>query len=452
MIFDKKLRRLEREFFVLVMFICPATFFQARREPDFPRINSFRSLDLLQDVDIFISVNQAYSGGVMERYNPFELRKFVAPEFLFGSGAIDVVDRYIKNFGVKKVLVVTDPGVINAGWAEVVERMIKGAGIPFVIFSSLTSNPKEREVMEGADIYRREGCDMIVAVGGGSSMDCAKGIGIVSTNSKNILEFVGVDLIPHPGPPLICIPTTAGSSADVSQFAIIGDTSRKVKAAIISKTLVPDVALIDPITTTTMSPELTAVTGLDALTHAVEAYVSSASSPVTDVHALKAVKLISHNLVPACEHHYDLRYRDRMMLASLLAGLAFSNASLGLVHAMSHALGGLFDLHHGECNALLLEHVVKYNFYTAAERYCDIADAMGVDIAGMGPDRVKDALVNEIGSLRVRANVNSTLRSLGVTEEAIPELARYASEDSCAVTNPREPVISDIEGIYAKAL
>jgi alcohol dehydrogenase class IV len=238
----------------------------------------------------------------------------------------------------------------------------------------------------------------------------------------------------------------------VSQFAIIDDTSRKVKIAIISKTLVPDVALIDPITTTTMSPELTAATGLDALTHAFEAYVSNASSPVTDVNALKAVRLISHNLVPACEHHYDLRYRDRMMLASLLAGLAFSNASLGLVHAMAHALGGLLDLPHGECNALLLDHVVKYNFYSAAEKYCDLALAMGIDIEGMGHDRVKDALINEIGSLRERAGLRSTLRKLGVTEKVLPELAKYALSDPCMVTNPREPGIADIEGIYAKAL
>jgi len=388
----------------------------------------------------------------MERYNPFELRKFVAPEFLFGSGAIEVIDRYIKNLGVKKVLVVTDPGVIRAGWAEIVERLIKGTGIPFAVFGDVTENPKDYEVMEGAELYRREGCDMIVAVGGGSPMDCAKGIGIVSTNNKNVLEFEGVDTVPLPGPPLICIPTTAGSSADVSQFAIILDSGRKVKIASISKSLVPDVAIIDPITTTTMSHELTAATGLDALTHAFEAYVSNASSPVTDVNALKAVKLISHNLVPACEHHHDLRYRDRMMLASLLAGLAFSNASLGLVHAMAHALGGLLDLPHGECNALLLEHVVKYNFYMAADRYNDLAAAMGIDVEGMGPDRVKDALINEISSLRARAGLNETLGSIGVKEEMISELSKFAAEDPCIVTNPREPDIKDIEGIYAKAL
>ncbi|HPS87119.1 MAG TPA: iron-containing alcohol dehydrogenase [Spirochaetota bacterium] len=388
----------------------------------------------------------------MEIYNPFELRKFVAPEFLFGSGAIEVVDRYIKNFGVKKVMIVTDPGVIKAGWAEVVERYIKGTGTPFIIYSNITANPKGHEVMDGAGTYKREGCDMIVAVGGGSPMDCAKGIGIACTNNGNILEFEGVDNVALPGPPLICIPTTAGTGADVSQFAIIHDSVRKVKIAIISKTLVPDVAIIDPITTTTMDPKLTAETGMDALVHAFEAYVSNASSPVTDINALKAVKLITQNLVPACEHKKDLRYRDRMMLASLLAGLAFSNASLGIVHAMAHSLGGLLDLHHGECNALLLDNAVQFNFYCAADRYCEIAQAMRIDTEGMGHDRVKDALINEICLLRQRAGINRTLSSLGVTKDMIPQLAKFAYDDPCMVTNPRDASISDIEGIYAKAL
>ncbi len=388
----------------------------------------------------------------MEIYNPFELRKFVAPEFLFGSGAIEVVDRYIKNLGVKKAMIVTDPGVEKAGWAEIVERLVRGTGIPFIIYKSITPNPKDHEVMEGVEIYKREGCDMIVAIGGGSPLDCAKGIGIACTNNGNILEYEGVDRIPLPGPPLICIPTTAGTSADVSQFAIIHDSSRKVKIAIVSKALVPDVSLSDPITTTTMNPELTAETGMDALVHAFEAYVSNASSTVKDVHALKAARLISHNLVPACEHHRDFRYRDRMMLASLLAGLAFSNASLGVVHAMAHALGGQLDLHHGECNALILDHAVKFNFYSAADKYSDLATAMGIDTDGMGPDRVKDALVNEIGSLRKRAGINHTLGSLGVTKDMIPQLAKFAIDDPCMVTNPRDATVSDIEGIYAKAL
>ncbi len=193
-------------------------------------------------------------------------------------------------------------------------------------------------------------------------MDCAKGIGIVSTNRKNILDIEGIDNVPIPGPPLICIPTTSGTSADVSQFAIINDTVEKRKIAIISKTVVPDVALIDPLTTLTMPAYLTACTGIDALVHAVEAYVSTANSPLLDLHALEAVRLVCTNLPQVLAAPTDLELRGKMTLASLQAGLAFSNASLGAVHAMAHSLGGLLDLPHGECNALLLDHVVNFNY------------------------------------------------------------------------------------------
>jgi alcohol dehydrogenase class IV len=212
-----------------------------------------------------------------------ELRKFVAPEFVFGVGALPLVGRYARNFGGRKVLVVTDPGLIQTVWVDYVLDSLKAENVPWVVFQAVTPNPKAFEVAAGVQVYRDNGCDVIVAVGGGSPMDCAKGIGISYANGKEVLTFEGVDEVPMPGPPLICIPTTAGSSADVSQFAIINDTTRKVKVAIVSKTVVPDVALIDPETTTTMPPELTAGTGLDALVHAMEAYVSNASSRISDL-------------------------------------------------------------------------------------------------------------------------------------------------------------------------
>lgn len=226
-----------------------------------------------------------------------ELRKFVAPEFIFGEGARHMAARYAKNFGASKALIVTDPGVLAAGWAEEVAGGFKIAGVPYRIFSDVTPNPKSHEVMAGAEVYKTERCDTIIAVGGGISIDCAKGIGIVSANKGNILEFEGVDQIPSPGPPLICIPTTSGSSADVSQFAIVTDEDRRVKIAIISKLVVPDVSLLDPFTLTTMSRELSAYSGVDALTHAFEAYVSTAHSPVTDLFALESVRLINANLL-----------------------------------------------------------------------------------------------------------------------------------------------------------
>ena len=205
-----------------------------------------------------------------------ELRKFVAPEFVFGPDASDMAGRYARNLGLERALVVTDPGVIAVGWAGRVVDALEREGLEHEVFSDVTPNPRDEEVMAGAEFFASQGCDGIVAVGGGSAMDCAKGIAIVSTHGRHILEFEGVDKVERPSPPLVCCPTTAGSSADVSQFAIITDTARKVKIAIVSKATVPDVALVDPVLTTTMDRDLTVNTGLDALTHAMEAYVSNA--------------------------------------------------------------------------------------------------------------------------------------------------------------------------------
>ena len=388
----------------------------------------------------------------MNTYVPVEMRKFVAPEFLFGAGSIEMIANYIRNLGVKKVMLVTDPGVISAGWASLVGTQIEKASVPHIVFSDVSPNPRDTEVMKGAELYEREKCDMIVAVGGGSPMDCAKGIGIVSINRSHILEFEGVDRIPLPGPPLICVPTTSGTAADISQFSIILDTRRKVKIAIVSKSIVPDASLIDPVTTTTMSPKLAAETGMDALVHAIEAYVSNAASPFTDTSALRAIRLITESLPRAVESGCDLRYMDQMMLGSTFAGLAFSNASLGLVHAMAHSLGGARDLPHGECNALLLEHVVAYNFESVPTRYGDILGATGIDTSGMSEPAVKDALLGAIHELRAKVGIGHSLAAIGVNEGAIPALAATAADDACAVTNPREPSVAAIEEIFRHAL
>jgi alcohol dehydrogenase class IV len=378
-----------------------------------------------------------------------ELRKFVVPEFIFGLGAIDLAGRYSRNFGAKKVMVVTDPGVIASGWVEKVAASLESEGIPFSVFSGITPNPKAEEVMEGAEFFRTQDCNVIVSIGGGSPMDCAKGIGIVSTNKRNVLEFEGIDNVAIPGPPLICIPTTAGTSADVSQFDIITDRQRKVKIAIISKTVVPDVALIDPITTTTMDSDLTACTGIDALVHAVEAYVSNAHSPITDLHALEAILLIAVNLIPTIASPENTELRGKMMLASLHAGLAFSNASLGAVHAMAHSLGGFLDTPHGESNAILLSHVVAYNFMAAAERYRNIGEALGLELP-LGKE--KTALLEGLTRFRHKVGVRRTLSQMGVKSSDIPRLAKMAMQDACMVTNPRRPTQRDVEVIYEEAL
>jgi alcohol dehydrogenase class IV len=324
--------------------------------------------------------------------------------------------------------------------------------VHWTFFSDLSPNPRAAEVMHGADLYERSGCDGIVVVGGGSAIDCAKGIGIVASNKKHILDYEGVDNIPAPAPPLICIPTTAGTGADVSQFAIINDPVRRVKIAIISKKIVPDIALVDPVPLTTLTPELTANTGMDAITHSVEAYVSNASSPVTDIQALESIRLMSRNLLPAWQNPEDISFRYQTMLASLLAGLSFSNASLGAVHAMAHSLGGFSDLPHGECNALLLEHVIDYNFEACPDRYEAVGRAMNTAFAATTQKEKKVDLLSSIANLRMTLGITETLRDLGVSKHDIPELAKKALRDPCMVTNPRRPTLQDIEHIYEKAL
>jgi alcohol dehydrogenase class IV len=383
------------------------------------------------------------------------LRKFVAPEFIFGNGALSKCAEYVRTFGATKILVVSDDGLVRAGWTPKVESLLKGAGIDFVRFDAVSPNPRDGEVMEGADYYRKQGCDMIVAVGGGSPMDCAKGIGVVAANGGHVLDFEGVDNVPIPMPPLLCIPTTAGTAADLSQFAIILDSLRSNKIAIISKGVVPDISLIDPETTCTMDAELSAATGMDALTHAIEAYASNAASPITDLHALKAIEYLIAYLPQAIRRPLDTEARAGVMLGSLLAGLAFSNASLGLVHAMAHALGGQLDLPHGLCNALLLEHVIAFNYEAAPERYDRVASALLAkpDPTRHGPSRGGSAAIAEgLARLRRSLGLGDRLEAAPVTAAQLDELARRALCDPCLLTNPRTASGADIVGIYAAIL
>ena len=382
----------------------------------------------------------------------FELRKFVAPEFIIGEEARLLAGRYARNLGARHPLVVTGPNVEKAGWTADVIGSLEDEGIRSTLFSAVSPNPRDHEVMKGAELFRESGCDCIVAVGGGSPIDCAKGIGVVFSNRKDILEFEGVDNVQMPPPPLICIPTTAGTGADVSQFAIINDTTRKVKIAIISKKIVPDIALIDPEPLLTLTPELTAHTGMDALTHSIEAYVSNASSPVTDIHALESVRILKTYLPLAVEHPKKTAWRYQTMLGSLLAGLAFSNASLGAVHAMAHSLGGLSDLPHGECNALLLEYVMDFNYPSCPGRYETIGISLGVETEGVERSEKKRRILAAIASMRESLGITMTLGDLGVTEADLPKLAGTAIRDPCLATNPRRATVHDIEQIYEKAL
>ena len=380
------------------------------------------------------------------------LRKFVAPEVVFGPEARKLAGKYAANLGAKNVLIVTDPGVIASGWLSDITLALDESGVSHNVFSGVSPNPRSREVMEGAAFYRERGCDAIVALGGGSPMDCAKGIGIVCYNNENILKFEGVDKIKTPSPPLIFIPTTAGTSSDVSQFTIILNESERTKIAIISKAIVPDVSLVDYQTTLTMSPYLTACTAIDALVHAIEAFVSIAASPLTDIHALEAIRLISKNLTGAIDHPENEEYKSAVMFASLEAGFAFSNAILGAVHSMAHSAGGFLDLAHGECNSILLEHVINFNYDSAPDRYGEIARAMEIASGGSSQPPDKNALIEKIKELKKSVGITKTLGAVGVSSCDIGALARNAHNDPCLLTNPKRASVRDLEVIYEEAM
>ena len=379
------------------------------------------------------------------------LRKFLIPEFIFGIDARKLAGHYARNLGAGMVFIVTDINIIASGWVDDITMALREENIPFIIFSNVSPNPRDTEVMNGAQLYKLHKCDVIIAVGGGSVIDCAKGVGIVASNFKHILSYEGVDRIAVPMPPLICVPTTGGSSADVSQFAIINNTVDRLKIAIISKSLVPDIALVDPVTLTTLNPLLSAYTGIDAMVHAIEAYVSNASSVFTDMHAIKAIELINTHLIDSINQPQNMELKSKIMLGSLHAGLAFSNASLGCVHSMAHSLGGYLDIPHGLCNAILLPHVIEFNYNAAPEKYNEISKIIGYSKSINSQKLKRKMLLEAVNRLVIASGIDFSLRDVGVKTENIPNLANKAIKDPCNATNPRMPVINDLEVIYKEA-
>lgn len=384
--------------------------------------------------------------------NLLELRKFVIPEIIIGVDARLLIGRYISHFNAKKPMIVTAKDIKDWEWFHETIEQIRPHVEKLFFFDDITPNPKDTEAMLGAELFLSLDCDLIIAIGGGSAIDCAKCISIVASNGGNILDYEGVDEVLMPGPPLICIPTTAGSSADVSQFAIIKDTSSDIKRAIISKMVVPDLALIDPIPLMSMDPYLTACTAMDALTHAIEAYVSNTHSALTDVHALESIDLINQAIESSITPTRTVEIMFQLMLGSLQAGLAFSNASLGAVHAMSHSMGGLLDLPHGECNSILLEHIIRINFDTVPERYRDIAKQLGLSVDNVSNFLLLEMIIERIVSIRSSLNIPASIKVAGLSEQTVDYLVENALNDPCMVTNPRILAKEEVRSIYGRVL
>ncbi|MGC8719049.1 MAG: iron-containing alcohol dehydrogenase [Thermodesulforhabdaceae bacterium] len=372
---------------------------------------------------------------------------------LMGIGAHKEVGRQVKVLGGKKPLLVTDKGITQAGITDRIKSLIKqDTGIDVIVFDETVPNPTDKNVHDGLKVFKDNGCDMIISLGGGSSHDCAKGIGIVATNGGNIRDYEGIDKSTKPMPPFIAINTTAGTASEMTRFCIITNTDTKVKMAIVDWRVTPNVAINDPLLMLGMPPSLTAATGMDALTHAVEAYVSTIATPVTDACALKAIELISKYLRSAVANGADIEARDQMAYAEYLAGMAFNNASLGYVHAMAHQLGGFYDLPHGVCNAILLPHVERFNLIAKVDRFVDIAVAMGENVEGLSRRDAAEKALQAIEKLSRDVGIPAGLKELGVKKEDIPIMAQNAMKDACGLTNPRCPTLQDIIQIYENAL
>jgi alcohol dehydrogenase len=371
---------------------------------------------------------------------------------LMGAGAVKEIGTWAKMLGAKKALIVSGKGRHGQALNKDIADLLKGAGIASAIFAGAEPNPTDVSVHEGAAVYKKEGCDMIVAVGGGSPMDCAKGIGIVATNGGQVYDYEGVNKIKTALPPFITVNTTAGTASEMTSFAVITDTRRHVKMVLVDWKMTPNVAINDPELMKSMPPALTAATGMDALTHAVEAYVSTIATPTTDAAAIKAIELISIWLRPAVANGDNLHARDMMAHAEYLAGIAFNNASLGYVHAMAHQLGGFYNLPHGVCNAILLPHVEKFNLIAAPERFADIAQALGENIDGLSTIEAAEKAIEAIKKLSTDVGIPAGVKELGAKEEDIPTLAENAMKDACALTNPRLATKDQIMAIYRSAM
>lgn len=371
---------------------------------------------------------------------------------IMGSGSLAEAINYIKDQGFKQGLIVSDSVLNEIGVVKNFTDLLDQQQIGSIVFDKAQPNPTISNVDDGLEILKQHDCDFVVSLGGGSPHDCAKGIALVASNGGKIADYEGVDQSKKPQLPLIAINTTAGTASEMTRFAIITDEKRHVKMAIVDKHTTPVLSVNDPSLMVGMPAALTAATGMDALTHAIEAYVSIAATPITDAVALKAIELIQANLPTAVEHGENIETREQMAYAQFMAGMAFNNASLGYVHAMAHQLGGFYDLPHGVCNAVLLPHVQRYNAQVCPERLKDIAKSMGVDVLAMSAEEGANAAISAIEKLAQKVGIPAGLEMLGVKADDISLLADNALKDVCGLTNPKQASHEEICTIYLAAM
>ena len=378
---------------------------------------------------------------------------YMPPMTLMGQNAIQALGSELTSKELKKALIVTDSVLVEIGLVNRLTDELKSHNIDFAIYGGVKPNPTEKNIEDGLALLAQEKCDFVISFGGGSSHDAAKGIALVAANGGHIRDYSkGVHTSKKPQLPLVTINTTAGTASEMTVFAIITNEADETKYPVVDKHFTPIIAVNDSELMVAMPKFLTAATGMDALTHAVEAYVSTAATPITDASAIKAIELISQNLATAVENGEDRPARDAMQYGEYLAGMAFSNASLGYVHSMAHQLGGVYDLVHGLCNAILLPVVSRFNAVATPARFVDIAKAMGVDVSAMTQAQAIEAGIAAIEALSQQVGTAQRLSDLGVTEEKLAFMAQNALNDACSLTNPRKASLEEIITIFRAGL
>ncbi len=366
-----------------------------------------------------------------------DITKFAIPEIIFGRGSLNYAGQCALRLGAKKVFLVSDSGIEEAGWVQKLMDILKKEGVEWVYYSSVTSNPRDIEVEQGAELYLQNCADVIIAIGGGSPMDTAKGIAIIASNGGKIRDYEGANRVMRPLPPMVLITTTAGSGSDISQFCIITDVDRAVKMSIITRTLVPNISIVDPLILQTKSETLIIQSAVDALAHAIEAYVSIIASPFTEMQSLKAIDLIIRHLPQAVETR-DLDYLEKLSIASISASMAFSNASLGAEHALAHSLGGHFDMRHGVIHPILLTAVMRYNLESAESKLADIGRVILDKRVGSDRDTAL-AGIDKLDEFFAAFSVSQRLSDVIGEEDKhfLEPICRMAVNDACNLTNPR---------------
>jgi alcohol dehydrogenase class IV len=382
-----------------------------------------------------------------------DLYRFImSTEIVYGSGASKEIGSILASLGAKKVFILTDLGVKQAGLLEPIQTGIAEKGMETALFDNIERSSSVQTVDKGADIVRSKGFDIIIAIGGGSVIDSGKAIGVVASNGGACSDYAGIDKVKYPSIPVVAVPTTAGTSAELTDVAVIADRSKNARLGIRSPFIVPKLAILDPLLTMSMPANVTATTGMDALTHAIESYTNIVTKEPTEIMALEAIKLIGSNLRTAVTNGRNTQAREKMVMACLMTGLAFRNTRLGAVHAISGPFCGHYEIEHGIANAVILPYVMKFNLSGCLEKYAFIAAALGIKIENMSQRQAALCAIDAVQELNVDVGLPSSFKYLNLDENVLHKIVEEASKSGNAAINPRQATKEDLLTICKKVI